>query len=182
MASIYEMAAHDQLDLFATLGPAEAPKAPAPKKAFDAYEASPDGIALVYTATEKGNCTDPHFFLTIDDAMKLCSDERSKGVLHGTRWAYFWTSLKNYASNYWMGDDGGLDFSKFHDNGSRDGLLAELGIEKIDFHEVVALLEKAGFKVRTPVDAHKELAERLSGKRFRELEQEVMERINRGRN
>lgn len=90
--------------------------------------------------------------------------------------------LKNYASNYWMGDDGGLDFSKFHDNGSRDGLLAELGIEKIDFHEVVALLEKAGFKVRTPVDAHKELAERLSGKSFSELEQEVMERINRGRN
>lgn len=152
---------NDQIDMFAAMGLESSPKSENKRRIENAYNAAPDGIALVYTATEKGNCTDPHFFLTIDDAMKLCSDERSKGVLHGTRWAYFWTSLKNYASNYWMGDDGGLDFSKFHDNNSRDGLLAELGIEKIDYWEVYELLKNAGFNVKNPMDKGIELIKKL---------------------
>lgn len=98
---------------------------------LDVREKCPDDIAIVWTATELGNNSDPHYFLNVEDAKKLCSDQRSKGVLHGTKWAFFWSSLKNYCGNYYDLTDGGLDMSKFYDNGSRDWLLDELQIKKI---------------------------------------------------
>lgn len=152
---------NEQIDMFAAIGLDSMPKSEKQRRIENAYNAAPDGIALVYTATEKGNSTDPHFFLAIDDAMKLCSDERSKGVLHGTRWAFFWTSLKNYCGNYWDLTDGGLDFTKFYDNGSRDALLDDLGIKKIDYWEVYELLTNAGFKVKNPMDKSIELIKPL---------------------
>lgn len=167
-----------QLDLFAGLG-MDAPKRidAKEKRIQDARENAPEGIALVYTATEKGNSTDPHFFMSIDDAMKLCSDERSKGVLHGTRWAFFWTSLKNYCGNYWDLTLNGLDLSKFYDNGSRDALLDELGIRKMDFHEVVGLLERNGIKVKTPAMGRKEELDRFMEKNATKQELEEYRKL-----
>ena len=153
---------NDQLDMFAALGLDSGPaKSEKEIRIENAYDAAPDGIALVYTASENGNSTGPHFFLTIDDAMKLCSDNRSKGVIHGTCWAFFWTSLKNYCGNYWDLTDGGIDFTNFFDNGSRDELLNELGIKKIDYWEVYDLLKNAGFKIKNPIDRSIEFVKKL---------------------
>lgn len=141
-----------QLDLFSALGMEEPGKSEKQQRIENARNNAPEGIALVYTATEKGNSTDPHFFMSIDDAMKLCSDERSKGVLHGTKWAFFWTSLKNYCGNYWDLTLNGLDLTKFYDNGSRDALLEELGITKLDFFDVVRQLKRNGISVKISRD------------------------------
>lgn len=55
--------------------------------------------AVVYLVTSggkighgafKGNL----FILTVEDAMKLCSDDCSKGVSRGSPWMMMWTSIK----------------------------------------------------------------------------------------
>lgn len=116
------------------------------------HDSVPQNIAIIYTGTECGNFSGPKYFMKIDDAKKFCSDERSKGVLHGTKWAFFWTSLANYVGCYWDLSEHGIDFSHFFDNGSRDGLLAELGIEKLDPREVFGTLEKCGIHVITRLE------------------------------
>ena len=40
---------------------------------LDVREKCPDDIAIVWTATELGNNSDPHYFLNVEDAKKLCS-------------------------------------------------------------------------------------------------------------
>lgn len=123
---------------------------PKAKRIEDAYNAAPDDVALLYTATECGNATGGHFFMTIDDAKKFCSDERSSGVLHGTRWAFIWTSLKNYVGNYWDLTLHGVDFTKFSDNGSRDALCDAIGVHPLDPLKVFRDLEAAGIRVKRP--------------------------------
>lgn len=115
-----------------------------------ARAAAPDDIALVYTATRAGKATSGHYFMRISDAKKFCSHPKSKGVVHGNEWAFFWTSLKNYLGNFLDLTEYGIDFSGFCDNGSRDELLDELGIEPYEAWDVCAVLEKRGFKVIYP--------------------------------
>lgn len=127
--------------------PAESKKE---QRIANARAAAPEGIALVYTATRAGKATAGHYFMRIEDAKKFCSHPKSKGVVHGNEWAFFWTSLKNYMGNFLDLTEYGIDFSGFCDNGSRDELLNELGICPLNFIEVCKDLELRGFKVKYP--------------------------------
>lgn len=129
------------------LCPAETKKE---KRIKEAYEAAPEGIALVYTATAHGKASCGHYFMRIEDAKKFCSSSKTKGVLHGNEWAFFWTSLKNYCGNFLDLTEHGVDFTAFCDNGSRDDLLQELCIEPYEPWDVCAVLEARGFKVKYP--------------------------------
>lgn len=111
---------------------------------------APKNIALVYTATKCGKASCGHFFMTIDDAKKFCSSPKSKGVMHGNEWAFFWTSLENYLGNFLDLTEHGIDFTAFCDNGSRDDLLQELSIDPYEPWDVCAVLEARGFKVKYP--------------------------------
>lgn len=127
--------------------PAESKKE---QRIANARAAAPEDIALVYTATRAGKATAGHYFMRIEDAKKFCSHPKSKGVLHGNEWAFFWTSLKNYLGNFLDLTEYGIDFSGFCDNGSGDALLQELGIEPYEAWDVCAVLEKRGFRVIYP--------------------------------
>lgn len=98
-------------------------------------------LAVLYTATEKGNSTGPRYIMTVEDAMKFCSDPRSGGAVHGTRWAFFWSSLYNYANCYWMRseeDDGPqyIDLTSLYDDGRFDWLIKELGIAPVSLEKL----------------------------------------------
>ena len=59
-----------------------------------------DDAALIYTATETGKSSVPTAFMTVDVARAYCTDPRSAGVTHGTRWATFWTRASVYFGRY----------------------------------------------------------------------------------
>lgn len=120
------------------------------KRIANARAAAPEDIALVYTATRHGKATAGHYFMSIADAKKFCSSPKSKGIIHGNEWAFFWTSLKNYLGNFLDLTEHGIDFSGFCDDGSRDALLEELGILPLNSDEVFNDLERRGFKVKYP--------------------------------
>ncbi len=114
-------------------------------------EAAPEDVALVYTATRAGKATAGHFFMCVDDAKRFCSHPKTKGVIHGNEWAFFFTTLKNYLGNYLDLTEGGIDFTNFCDNGSRNDVLRELGIMPLKPSEVFLDLEKRGFVVKRPL-------------------------------
>ena len=103
--------------------------------------------ALLYTATEKGNHTDPHFMMTVEDAMAWCESSISRGNMHGTNWAYFWTSVLNFIDCYWMGREPVMDISGVTDNGQWDERIASLGLRKISVNEFAQVLEPLGVTV-----------------------------------
>ncbi|MBD5406314.1 MAG: hypothetical protein HDR56_01685 [Treponema sp.] len=115
-----------------------------------ARENAPDNIALVYTATAHGKASCGHFFMKIEDAKKFCSSPKSKGVLLGNEWAFFWTSLKNYLGNFLDLTEHGIDFSKFCENGSKDDLLRKLDIRPLSPVQVFEDLRIRGFNVIWP--------------------------------
>lgn len=137
----------EQLDLFGNEPRHRNEKA---ERIDAARDAAPENIALLYTCTACGNSTGGHFFMEIDDAKKFCDDDRSRGVLHGTPWAFFWTSLKNYCGNYWDLTLHGVDFSKFCDNGTRDKLCDEIGVHPLNPLRVFDELERGGISVKRP--------------------------------
>lgn len=140
---------NEQLSLFA---PDEIERKDEKAQRIDAArDAAPEDVALVYTCTECGNSTGGHYFMRIDDAKRFCADPRSCGTMHGTRWAFFWTSLKNYVGNYWDLTLHGVDFTKFCDNGSRDALCAEIGVRPLSAWQVFDDLERAGIRLKRPL-------------------------------
>lgn len=107
-------------------------------------------IALLYTGTEAGNNSGVRFAMSIEDAMAWCSHEMSRGVLRGTRWAYFWTSALNFIECHWGGGRPKFDFSKAVDNGQWDERIASLGLRKYSFHEFPDLFGPLGIEVLPP--------------------------------
>lgn len=109
-------------------------------------------VALLYTATALGNATGIHFAATIEDAQRWCSSPVSRGVMHGTEWAYFWTSAANYVRHH-QGDGeayGGatwIDMSGHVDNGDWDERIAAAGVNKIGLPELVEILRESGVHV-----------------------------------
>lgn len=112
-------------------------------------------IAFLYTATECGNNSGIRFMMNINDAMKFCEHPKSQGVLHGTHWAFFFTSVYNFLHSH---DDYG---DKSHansrikkysinlkgcieDKGTYDWLIDELGIKKINVSDIPKVLLKYG--------------------------------------
>ena len=106
-----------------------------------------DEIAFLYTATEAGNNSGIRFAMSRDDACAWCESDLSRGVLHGTRWAYLWTSALNFFSRYDYIGGAAFDISKFADNGQWDERIASLGLTKIGFDEFPALFAPLGITV-----------------------------------
>lgn len=103
--------------------------------------------AFLYTATEKGNNSGIRFMMTTEDAQKWCSSEFSQGVLHGTSWSYFYTSVENYVKCHWGTKKPIIDLRKCTDNGSYDEKIFMVGAVKISFTESKNILERFGINV-----------------------------------
>lgn len=133
-----------QAELFAAN---EVPVPPKPDPHAGTDMESLKGLAILYTATELGNNSGIRFMMTVEDAMRWCDSPASQGVLHGTAWAYFWTSLANYVNCYWMGEEPIIDLRNALDDGSWDKRIEEAGCKKISVWEFSKVLNPLGVKV-----------------------------------
>lgn len=104
-----------------------------------------DAIAFCYTGTERGNCSGIRFAMSVDDARAWCSSDVSRGVLHGTRWSYFWTTAARFLSCF----PPPLDLRGYVDNGEWDDRISGLGLRKIGFGEIGSMLAPYGVDVLT---------------------------------
>lgn len=116
-----------------------------PRPAAKSYSDELDAFALLYTATEKGNNSGIRFMMTIEDAQAFCSSDLSQGNLHGTRWSYFYTSVRNFCHN--QNKRLMLDLRKLEDNGQWDERIEVLGLRKIGLDEIAAALMPFGVEV-----------------------------------
>jgi len=111
-----------------------------------------DNLAFLYTAGQSGKNSGIKFMLSVEDAQKFCSDDRSKGSLYGSEWAYFYTTVREFI---YRGkppekkkNPNLLDVSRVFDNGSFDPLLKELGCKKIPVQDFHIYLEPLGVQVK----------------------------------
>ncbi len=134
-----------QLSIFDALD-VQAPSKPeaAPRCDLDALA----DIALVYTTTEKANSTGIRFATSVADAQRFCGDDRTRGVLHGTQWAFMWTKASTWIQVLSSTDAPVMDLDGMTDDGSRDGLIAELGVSKIDLTEFPQVFGPLGVRVK----------------------------------
>ena len=105
-----------------------------------------ESYAFLYTATEKGNATDIHFMMTLDDAKKWCSLDVSRGNFHGTKWAYFFTTVENFFFCHWGGHAADT-FKRWRDNGLWDQKISDAGLRKIGFDDAERLLRINGYLI-----------------------------------
>lgn len=109
-----------------------------------------EDYALLYTATSTGTNSGIRFMMTLDDARRWCSSPESSGVLYGTEWAYYFTSVARFLNR---GDVYGhldvLDLRNTADNGTWDERIAAAGCVKISLHEIPAVLRPLGVTVLT---------------------------------
>lgn len=112
-----------------------------------------DNYAFLYTATEKGNATGIRFMMSQKDAKAWCESPLSCGILHGTRWAYFWTSVRKYIEEYGEGSDAqngriSLILDNFSDNGQWDTKIESLGLRAYKGDEITTILKPCGIDVK----------------------------------
>lgn len=111
------------------------------------FSAGLDRLAFLYTATERGNSSGIRFAMSVDDAMTWCESDISRGVLHGTMWAYFWTSARHFLG-HWSGyGRAEIDITGYVDDGSWDARIASLGLTKIPLTDFRRVLAKYGVRV-----------------------------------
>jgi hypothetical protein len=134
--------AYIQPDLFDAM-PIPAPVAP------KTYTLSEDlkSYAFLYTATEKGNNSGIKFAMSLTDAMAWCASPLSRGAVHQTEWAYFWTSVWNFIDCHWGMQEPRLSLKGVTDNGQWDERIASLGLKKIHFSQFKALFGPMGVEV-----------------------------------
>lgn len=106
------------------------------------------GIALLYTATATGTNSGIRFAMTVRDAMAWCSSSESRGQLHGTAWAYMWTTVTNFLHR---GEPYGsvsatLSIDGLEDSGAWDERIARY-VRKISLADLPATLEPHGVTV-----------------------------------
>ena len=108
-------------------------------------------LAFCYTATEVGNATGIKFAATVPHAKAWCSSPLSHGRVHGTRWAYFWTTALSFVLNHCgptgVYDPGAvydIDLRGLRDNGEWDDRIASTGCEIIRLEDLPPILEAAG--------------------------------------
>jgi hypothetical protein len=102
--------------------------------------------AFLYTATEKGNHSGIKFMMTIEDAMDWCSSKVSCGNIHGTNWAYFWTSVTTFILDFQDGNSS-IDLSGENDDGMWDERIEALGLKKISLWDIPSALAPFGISV-----------------------------------
>ena len=112
-----------------------------------------DRYAFLYTATDKGHATGIKSMATREDAIRWCSSPVSRGMIHGSHWAYFWTSVLNFVRHH-TGDAEiygehayQLNLNGLVDNGEWDERIAAAGCKMIKHHEIAAVLEPLGVTV-----------------------------------
>lgn len=105
-------------------------------------------IALVYTTTEKANSSGIRFATSIADAKKFCSDNRTRGVVHGTQWAFMWTKASTWIQVLSDTENPVIDLKGMRDDGSRDQLISELGVSKIDLADFPEVFTPLGVQVK----------------------------------
>lgn len=120
---------------------------PTETRATTEYDTALDDWALLYTATATGEHSGIHFMMTVEDAMTWCESNISHGVTMGIPWAYFWTSVKNFLSCYWMGESTTIDLTRATDNGKWDEKIAEMGLTKISIYKIPDILGPLGVTV-----------------------------------
>lgn len=130
-----------------TLFDFEPPVVPAEDPVIDWIAA--ENIALLYTATERGNNSGIRFAMSIDDARAWCSHPTSAGVLHGTRWAYFFTSVATFVRCHWGPKNPRIVTKGIVDNGQWDDRIAALGLQKIGVSDFGKVLGPIGIEVVT---------------------------------
>lgn len=109
-----------------------------------------DDIALLFTASEKGNNSGIRFAMSREHARAWCSSDLSRGNLHGTNWAYFFTSVSNFVRCHWgpkEPKEPKIVIAKLVDNGQWDARIASLGLAKIALADLPALLTPLGVEV-----------------------------------
>ena len=55
-------------------------------------------IAVVYTCAQSAKTSHVRMFMSIEDAMSLCSDSSTQGKVHGSQWITMWTTLDRLLS------------------------------------------------------------------------------------
>lgn len=135
-----------------------------PAKAADPTDLSSlDQYAFLYTATEKGNTTGIKMIMTVDDARKWCSSPLSRGQLHGTQWAYFWTTIANYVGYHWgviyhdvahalsvrAREDRVIDLTEMEDNGLWNEKIASTGARKLSLADLAPVFDGLGITIKT---------------------------------
>lgn len=106
-------------------------------------DAGLDDWALLYTATELGNHSGIRFALSVPDAMIWCDSDVSRGILSGTRWAYFWTRASTFLGVY----PPPLDIRGLVDSGEWDQRIADLGLTKWPLPDFPRLFGPLGIEV-----------------------------------
>lgn len=133
-----------QHDLFGQ----SAPYARRPRRTEIDLEAL-DRFAILYTATEAGNNSGIRFAMSCEDARTWCAHEFSRGCLHGTEWAYFWTSLRNFIFRdaEYSDDECSIEVNRKMDNGSWDARILAAGCTKIDVSDFRHVFGPLGVKI-----------------------------------
>ena len=121
-------------------------KMPAPAAPAVDWDAL-DSYALLYTATEKGNNSGIRFAMTTPEAQQWCSLPVSSGVMHGTRWAYFWTTVATFIRCHWGPLEPKIVTAGIVDNGEWDERIAAAGLTKIDVRDFYAKFTPLGVAV-----------------------------------
>ena len=103
---------------------------------------------FLYTAGAAGRNSGIRFMMKINDAQAWCESDLSHGVLHGNRWAYFYTSVENFCYCHWGQLKGAtLDLRKLTDNGEWDDKIAGLGLVKYGKKDIKRILSEYGIEV-----------------------------------
>ena len=100
-------------------------------------------VAFLYTGTELGNCPGIRFAASVADAMLWCESPVSQGVLHGTRWVYFWTTARRFLEQF----PPPLDIDCYVDSGDWDERIAAAGVTKIGFEDFARVFLPLGVAV-----------------------------------
>ena len=111
-----------------------------------------DEWALLFTASKisRSSTGGIRFMMTVDDAKAWCSSDRSRGVLMGGEWAYFFYTVNDFLKAWPHPKGKVLDFSKCFDNGKYDGTIASMGLRKYNYAEIAEILAPLGVKVIMP--------------------------------
>lgn len=108
-------------------------------------------LAFCYTSSEHGNSSGIRFMMTVPDAQKWCESDVSRGTLHGTRWAYFWTRVSTFIE-YKAEYDGyrpRITLAQLVDSGEWDERIAKVGVVKIGLPDFPDVLGQIGIDVVT---------------------------------
>jgi len=109
-----------------------------------------DNYALLFTSSIKGGHSGYHFAMTVTDAMKFCSSDKSKGKYMGSEWAYHWTRVTTYL----IEEEPHFDIRKWKDNNKYDKIIADLGLTKIGLAQFAATFTPLGIEVVTADGYH----------------------------